>query len=253
MTLRQLPYQDDIVYGLILSRRLGWSLGINLCSTTTKLCSFDCIYCQFPKSQPREPGTRESSRIPRIPQLIELIEVGIRKRLADGVFFDSITLAGNGDPSLHPDLLKVSLFLKTFIWKLRMKCSLSIFTNAMPYKSDRFRRALELYDRRLIKLDASDEPTVSMIDRPCAIFNSDHLCESIGTLGGVIIQSMVIKGRVDNRSSLLRPRFNELVAKAHATEVQLCTIDKQTCICWCHAAERDGIERICATASRKSN
>ena len=37
----------DIIYGPVHSRRLGLSLGVNLLPTESKLCSFDCIYCEF--------------------------------------------------------------------------------------------------------------------------------------------------------------------------------------------------------------
>ncbi len=37
---------SDIIFGPIHSRRLGLSLGVNLLPTQSKLCSFDCIYCE---------------------------------------------------------------------------------------------------------------------------------------------------------------------------------------------------------------
>ena len=37
---------DSIVFGPVRSRRLGVSLGINLLPTDSKVCSFDCIYCE---------------------------------------------------------------------------------------------------------------------------------------------------------------------------------------------------------------
>ena len=36
----------DIIFGPVHSRRLGLSLGVNLLPTDSKLCSFDCIYCE---------------------------------------------------------------------------------------------------------------------------------------------------------------------------------------------------------------
>lgn len=34
------------VFGPIISRRLGVSLGINLMPDDGKVCSFDCLYCE---------------------------------------------------------------------------------------------------------------------------------------------------------------------------------------------------------------
>ena len=36
----------DIIFGPVHSRRLGLSLGVNLLPLSSKLCSFDCIYCE---------------------------------------------------------------------------------------------------------------------------------------------------------------------------------------------------------------
>ena len=45
--LRKLALQTGIIYGPVRSRRLGLSLGINLLPANYKLCSFNCIYCQY--------------------------------------------------------------------------------------------------------------------------------------------------------------------------------------------------------------
>ena len=37
---------EDIIFGPVRSRRLGISLGVNLLPISSKLCSFDCIYCE---------------------------------------------------------------------------------------------------------------------------------------------------------------------------------------------------------------
>ena len=36
---------DRVIFGPIISRRFGISLGINLIPTTKKICTFDCVYC----------------------------------------------------------------------------------------------------------------------------------------------------------------------------------------------------------------
>ena len=37
---------NETVFGPLHSRRLGLSLGVNLLPTETKLCNFNCIYCE---------------------------------------------------------------------------------------------------------------------------------------------------------------------------------------------------------------
>ena len=45
--LKKLSLQPGIIYGPVQSRRLGRSLGINLLPADYKLCSFNCLYCQY--------------------------------------------------------------------------------------------------------------------------------------------------------------------------------------------------------------
>lgn len=225
--LRQLPYRGDIVYGPIQSRRIGWSLGINLCPTIAKVCSFDCIYCQFPKLRRHQNWKRESLRLVRTPRLLHLIHAGILKRVREGVHFDSITFAGNGDPSVHPDLPEVARFVRKLIDELDHHVAASIFTNAVPYRDPEFIESLRQFDQRLIKLDASDEETFLAIARPHAHVDLGEMAEALSVLDGLTVQTMVVTGRIDNRASILRPRFGQLVQRMRATEVQLYTIDKR--------------------------
>ena len=37
---------DNIIFGPVRSRRLGLSLGVNLLPVDSKLCNFDCLYCE---------------------------------------------------------------------------------------------------------------------------------------------------------------------------------------------------------------
>ena len=45
--MESIPLQPGIIYGPVRSRRLGASLGLNVSPITYKLCSFNCVYCQY--------------------------------------------------------------------------------------------------------------------------------------------------------------------------------------------------------------
>ena len=225
--LRQLPYRDGVVYGPIQSRRVGSSLGINLCPSDVRVCSFDCAYCQFPKRSPVLKWAKSGRSLLRVPKLLDVIRKGILDRIDHQVQFDSITLSGNGDPSIHPDLLAVCRFLRNFVEQTGCQAKTTIFTDAAIYDNPAFIEALKLIDRRFIKLDAADEETFIAINRPARNIDLGDLAKAIGQVDGVTIQSMLVSGLVDNRMSLLTPNFAELVNLAGATEIQLCTIDKR--------------------------
>ena len=52
----------DIIFGPVHSRRLGLSLGVNLLPLSSKLCSFDCIYCECGWNAEHPGGRRFNSR-----------------------------------------------------------------------------------------------------------------------------------------------------------------------------------------------
>ena len=106
--LKKYSLQKGIIYGPVQSRRLGVSLGVNLLPTKYKLCSFNCIYCQYG-------WTRKGTLLPA-PSLedlpaVETITVAIESALTElsvtGKSIDSITICGNGEPTLHPHLKDV--------------------------------------------------------------------------------------------------------------------------------------------------
>ncbi|MGH7672258.1 MAG: radical SAM protein, partial [Gemmatimonadales bacterium] len=52
------PLWETTVYGPVRSRRLGTSLGVNLTPWGSKLCSFNCPYCQCGFNTAKADGAR---------------------------------------------------------------------------------------------------------------------------------------------------------------------------------------------------
>ena len=84
---------DQTIFGPVISRRLGISLGINLLPNDSKLCSFDCIYCECGWNP--EKGTVKAI----LPTRLE-VKTQLREKLtamkSAGELPDVITFAGNG-------------------------------------------------------------------------------------------------------------------------------------------------------------
>src|SRR5665648_570883 len=87
---------DQIIFGPVNSRRLGVSLGVNLLPTDSKVCSFDCIYCEC--------GWTPKKRVQKavLPSR-ELVKQKLEEKLIDMIGNDElpdvITFAGNGEPT----------------------------------------------------------------------------------------------------------------------------------------------------------
>jgi wyosine [tRNA(Phe)-imidazoG37] synthetase (radical SAM superfamily) len=80
------------LFGPVRSRRLGRSLGIDL--VPHKVCTFDCPYCQVGATTEKTLDRREYAPVPEV--LAEFDHW-----LVHGGGADVVTLAGNGEPTLH--------------------------------------------------------------------------------------------------------------------------------------------------------
>src|SRR5258705_7359676 len=89
------PLWETTVYGPVRSRRLGVSLGLNLLPQRSKICSFDCPYCQCGFNTPRAAG----SRWPSPDEVVHSLTRVLARLPAPP---DWITFSGNGEPTLHP-------------------------------------------------------------------------------------------------------------------------------------------------------
>ena len=100
-----IPLQQGVLYGPVVSRRYGRSLGVNPLSSARKLCSLDCAYCQYGATAQKESSacaTGADSELPRTAELVEAFEAGFSELAAKGEIPDRITIAGNGEPTMHP-------------------------------------------------------------------------------------------------------------------------------------------------------
>ena len=78
-TPRHLLVKEELVYGPLVSRRLGCSLGINLLGSGEKLCSFNCRYCQCGWTE--RPTKEVGDRIGDLPPAEKVIAALERSRI----------------------------------------------------------------------------------------------------------------------------------------------------------------------------
>ena len=90
---------NNIIFGPIRSRRLGLSLGVNLLPVESKLCNFNCIYCECGWNEEHEGRKRFNAR----EDVREMLRQTLSQMVEEGTPPDVITFAGNGEPTMHPD------------------------------------------------------------------------------------------------------------------------------------------------------
>lgn len=198
-SLITLPLQPGIIYGPVRSRRLGLSLGINLLPTTYKLCSFNCIYCQYgwtPKTTLNL--TYQLKDLPRPQEVSAALEKSLRQVIKHRTKLDSITFSGNGEPTLHPDLGEIVEAAKNLRDRYLPQVKLAILSNSTTVGRDEVRKALDMLDLRVMKLDAGSEELIRQVNGTIHPFYHGEIVAGLKRLRGVILQSLFVQGRVTN-------------------------------------------------------
>ena len=221
---------DKIVYGPIHSRRLGTSLGVNLLPTHTKICTFDCIYCECGWNQPIHHPT-----LPTLAQVHDELEKTLKELKEQCVELDVITFSGNGEPTLHPDFLKIiqeTCQLRSIYYP---NAKVSVLSNATQLTREDVIEALRLCDNRILKLDSAIDTTMLRIDQP---LNKDLTVERIVKSlqvfkGDFTLQTCFLQGdingvEIDNTTPHELEAWFEVVRWLNPKQIMIYVIDRAT-------------------------
>jgi wyosine [tRNA(Phe)-imidazoG37] synthetase (radical SAM superfamily) len=221
---------DKIVYGPIHSRRLGTSLGVNLLPTHAKICTFDCIYSECGWNQPIHHPT-----LPTLAQVHDELEKTLKELKEQCVELDVITFSGNGEPTLHPDFLKIiqeTCQLRSIYYP---NAKVSVLSNATQLTREDVIEALRLCDNRILKLDSAIDTTMLRIDQP---LNKDLTVERIVKSlqvfkGDFTLQTCFLQGdingvEIDNTTPHELEAWFEVVRWLNPKQIMIYVIDRAT-------------------------
>lgn len=219
---------DKIIFGPIQSRRLGLSLGVNLLSPTAKLCNFDCIYCECGWNKSSPGGEFNNSN-----EVVEVLETKLLEMKNQGKVPDTITFAGNGEPTMHPqfaDIINKTIDLRNSLAPL---CKISVLTNATMINRPEVKQALLKIDQNILKLDSAIETTYEILNKPKNIRTIKQQIELLKQFSGQgIIQTMLLKGTneqgvaIDNTTQSEISALIEALKQIKPTRVMLYSLDR---------------------------
>jgi wyosine [tRNA(Phe)-imidazoG37] synthetase (radical SAM superfamily) len=203
------------VYGPVPSRRLGFSLGIDLFSGKT--CSFDCVYCQLGKS-----GKKTSVRREYVPAA-RVVE-DVKQALAKGQRLDHITFSGSGEPTLHEGLGAIIKAIKKIT-----KVPVAVLTNASLLGLKEVRDGLKSADVVVPSLDAALPPAWKKVNRPLPSLSLDAIVSGLATFkksfkGQVWLEVMLVKGLNDKPEHIRA--LKKAIGRIKPDKVQLNTVTR---------------------------
>jgi wyosine [tRNA(Phe)-imidazoG37] synthetase (radical SAM superfamily) len=226
--LKKISLQRGIIYGPVPSRRLGLSLGINLLPTDHKLCSFNCLYCQYgwTKKVRFSPDERLEN-MPSLDAVGTALETALTVLERDHKKIDSITVCGNGEPTLYPALAEVILGAKTLRDRYQPQARVAILSNSSTVGSAAVRRALELLDLRIMKFDAGSEDMFRQLNHPAAPVYMGEIIAGLKALKDCYLQSCFVQGRVTNADPDSVGMWVEKVREIHPLAVHIYSLDRE--------------------------
>jgi wyosine [tRNA(Phe)-imidazoG37] synthetase (radical SAM superfamily) len=228
------------IFGPVLSRRLGLSLGIDL--VPFKTCPYDCAYCEC--GQTTSKTVTRQDFFPPEDVMAELCKV-----LASRPHLDSITLAGSGEPTLARSLGTVIDFIK----RNYPEYPVSVLTNGSLLTRPDVREELLPADRVVPTLTTASQQTFEQIHNPHPSLKIESIIDGIVQFrkmyqGALWLEVFVIPGLNTTADELAG--LKEAIDLINPDLVQLNTLDRPAAEGWVEAASDTELERVSRALER---
>ena len=181
------------VYGPVASRRLGFSLGVDI--IPFKTCTLDCVYCQLGSTG--KTTVRRGSWFPP-----DEILAQVKEALDSGQRIDVITFSGSGEPTLSRDIGRLVRAIKKMT-----RIPVAVLTNATLLTRKAVRRELAAADIVVPSLDAVPAPVFRRVNRPHAALDNRRIIDGLVRFreefrGELRLEIMLVKGINDSPADI---------------------------------------------------
>lgn len=242
-----------IAYGPIASRRLGHSMGVNLLPPGVKVCSFNCPYCECGWTDVTATRRRfEDLAWPAPEAVAEELECALRRCRDGGFEIAYVTLAGNGEPTLHPRFPECVEAVRAARDATFPSARVAVLSNATTLDDDAIVAALNRLDDRIMKVDAGHDEMIRLMNVPLCAFSIRHAVERFAALRDCIVQSMFVGGRFSNSGPAEVDAWIALVARARPRHAQLYTLERHAPDATLAPVGRERLDAIGAELTRRT-
>jgi len=218
---------NSYVFGPVLSRRLGVSLGINVLPRARKVCNFECPYCELGFTD-----LAVKEKLPAVTDVVDELRGRLQTYKNEGHTIDAITFAGNGEPTMHPKFEQIVDEVIKLRNELAPEARIAVLTNATKVDEPSVFRALMQVDERQVKLDAGTEEVFRQVDLPVEGITLANIVKSIERFhGDVTIQTMFVRGQyndhtIDNTTPSQVAAWLKLLDHLRPNKLQIYSLDR---------------------------
>ncbi|MDD3047204.1 MAG: radical SAM protein [Methanocorpusculum sp.] len=225
---------ENHIFGPVMSRRLGRSLGIDL--LPFKTCSYDCVYCECGATT--HITTKRAEFFPT-EEVISQLDTVLRERPT----LDYITFAGSGEPTLSLSIGRIIRHLKTAYPEYKV----AVLTNGSLLGNKEVAADLSQADLVIPTLTSTSQETFEKIHRPdtCLLIKtiiSDILEFRKEFHGEIWLEIFLIPDLNTSLEELASLR--DVIDKIQPARIQLNTLDRPAAEDWVTAPDPDELENI---------
>jgi len=221
------------LYGPVRSRRLGFSLGVDI--LPYKTCTFDCVYCQLGRTG------RKSLRRAKFFTSTDILPQ-VKMALSRGRPADYITFSGSGEPTLNIEIGKIIREIKK-----RTAVPVAVLTNSSLLSRKSVRQALLAADLVVPSLDAATARAFRRVNRPGHSISLENIISGLVKFraefkGLIWLEVMLVKGVNDSPAEI--EALRKAIARVNPDKVQLNTVVRPPAEKWARPLSRRELENI---------
>lgn len=201
------------VFGPVPSRRLGFSLGIDL--VPLKTCTYNCIYCQL--FQTSNHTLERQSFFDKHEIVVEVLDA-----IKENKNIDYLTLSGSGEPTLNSDIGYIIDELKQ-----HTEIPIVLITNSSLLWMPEVRENIKHADVVMPSIDSIEDVSWRKINRPIdgidlSLINKGLKDFTESFKGDIWMEVMLVEGVNDNIDEV--KKLAEFVNSLNVDKVQINTV-----------------------------
>ena len=221
------------LFGPLMSRRFGRSLGIDLCPMKT--CSYDCIFCQLGST-----GTKTTTRKEFFP-LTDICEEISSWLKADGETA-YITLAGSGEPTLYSRFGELIDFIHT-----RTDIPVLLLSNGSLFNDPTVREAAAKANVVKLSMSVWNQKSFEQINRPAAGLSFKNMVNGEIEFrklykGKLILEVFLLEGINANEADI--KKITEFTNQIKPDTIHLNTVTRPAAEDFAHTVSKDKLEQF---------
>ncbi|HNT86584.1 MAG TPA: radical SAM protein [Candidatus Hydrogenedentes bacterium] len=229
------------LFGPVLSRRLGRSLGVDM--LPFKTCTYNCVYCE--QGRTTRHTTRREEYVP-VSEILAELDHFLSSRPAP----DYVTLSGAGEPTLHARLGDIVEGVK-----IRTNAPLAVLTNGSLLWDAEVREALRDADLVLPSLDAGNARLYERINRPAPGLPFEQMLDGLSAFrdsfrNAIWLEVMLMEG-INAEESEVR-EIADQVWHSRPDRVQLNTVARPPAESFAVPVSRARLETLAALFSPRA-